>query len=157
MQLDDSNPFQQTYTDAQKFTSGRNYKIGARELMNRGASAFEDDPNLERVRNAGRILSEREYRKDFEKGVKGYGYDLRATPGMATTQNAEKIKSDIQYRKEYETKMKGKGAFAMDSPQMKAAMAAQEKVDDGVKITDLDNNNSIIQYCIVFRAHRIID
>merc|ERR1711990_152048 len=125
IQLDDANPFQQTFTEAQKFTSGRNYKDQARELMARGAGAYEDDPTLERVRKAGRILSDREYKKDYEHGVKGYGYDLRATPGMGAQKNAEKIKSDVQYRKDYESKMKGKGNISMESPQMKAAIAAQ--------------------------------
>ena len=125
VQLDESNPFQQNFSDAQRFTSGRNYKTAAKELMSRGAACVEDDPNMERVRKAGRILSDREYRKDFEKGVKGYGYDLRSTPQMQAIKNAEKVKSDKNYKKQYEESMKGKGAFTMESPQMKAAMAAQ--------------------------------
>merc|ERR1712168_991826 len=123
--FDETNPFQQTFSDAQKFTSGRNYKTAAKELNARGCGTVEDDPTLERVRRAGRILSDREYKKDFEKGVNGYGYDLRTTPQMKALKNAEKIKSDVEYKKQYTESMKGKGGYTMESPQMKAAMAAQ--------------------------------
>ena len=123
--FDETNPFQQTFSDAQKFTSGRNYKTAAKELNARGCGTVEDDPTLERVRRAGRILSDREYKKDFEKGVKGYGYDLRTTPQMKALKNAELIKSDVEYKKQYTESMKGKGGYTMESPQMKAAMAAQ--------------------------------
>ena len=123
-QTDESNPFQATFLDAQKFTSGRNYKTSAKEIMRN--SCFEDDPTIDRVRNAGRILSEREYRQDFEKKMKGRGYDLHCTPLMASVKNANQIKSDKEYKKHYEENLKGRSAGdLMNTPAMKAAQAAQ--------------------------------
>ncbi|CBY41251.1 unnamed protein product, partial [Oikopleura dioica] len=124
-EADESNPFQQTYMEAQRFTSGRNYKTAAKESMK--ASCYEDDFNSERVKKAGKILSDREYRKDFEKTMKGYGYDLHMTPAMEAIRKANAIKSDKEYKKQYENELKGRSAGdVLQTPGMKAAMAAQQ-------------------------------
>jgi len=154
-QTDESNPFQATFLDAQKFTSGRNYKTSAKEIMRN--SCFEDDPAIDRVRNAGRILSEREYRKDFEKKMKGRGYDLHSTPFMDAVKKANKIKSDKEYKKQYEENLKGRTAGdLMDTPAMKAAKAAQELMK-GEGLGDIPEMIASNEKWVTARVSAILD
>ena len=156
-QAEENNPFQNTYTDAQKFTSGRNYKTQAKEIMTK--SCFEDDPAIDRVRNGQKILSDREYRKDFEKKMKGRGYDLHCTPFMASIKKANAIKSDKEYKKDFEG-LKGKSAGdIMDSPAMKAAKAAQalmKGVGDG-QLTDIPDMIATNDKWVTARVSAILD
>jgi len=154
-QTDETNPFQCTFTDAQKYTSGRNYKTGAKEIMRN--SCFEDDPAIDRVKNAGKILSDREYRRDFEKKMKGRGYDLHCTPHMAAIKKANAIKSDKEYKKSYEENLKGKSAGdLMDTPAMKAARAAQQLMK-GEQLQDVSDMIASNDKWVTARVSAILD
>uniref|UniRef100_A0A8C2FI40 Nebulin n=1 Tax=Cyprinus carpio TaxID=7962 RepID=A0A8C2FI40_CYPCA len=80
-------------------------------------------------KHATKIISEKEYRRDLEEGVKGKGLTvLEETPELLRAKNATQILCEREYKKSLEQEIKGKGmlALANDTPDFLRARNATD-------------------------------
>uniref|UniRef100_A0A3Q1JFV9 Nebulette n=1 Tax=Anabas testudineus TaxID=64144 RepID=A0A3Q1JFV9_ANATE len=79
---------------------------------NKGRSQMEfGDTQMYKVsKEAQKIQSEREYRRDYEEQMKGKALvDVDQTPGYLTARHASSLLSEKEYRKDLEQEVKGRG------------------------------------------------
>uniref|UniRef100_A0A665VJU1 Nebulette n=1 Tax=Echeneis naucrates TaxID=173247 RepID=A0A665VJU1_ECHNA len=79
---------------------------------NKGRSQMEfgDTQTYQVSKEAQKMQSEREYRRDYEEQVKGKALvDVEQTPGYLTARHASSLLSEKEYRKDLEQEVKGRG------------------------------------------------
>ncbi|XP_023181896.1 nebulette isoform X10 [Xiphophorus maculatus] len=86
------------------------YKEEYEKNKGRSLMEFGETQSYKVSKEAQKMQSEREYRRDFEEQVKGKALlEADQTPGFLTARNASSLLSEKEYRKDLEQEVKGRG------------------------------------------------
>uniref|UniRef100_A0A3B3TUU0 Nebulette n=1 Tax=Poecilia latipinna TaxID=48699 RepID=A0A3B3TUU0_9TELE len=86
------------------------YKEEYEKSKGRSLMEFGETQSYKVSKEAQKMQSEREYRRDFEEQVKGKALlEVDQTPGFLAARNASSLLSEKEYRRDLETEIMGKG------------------------------------------------
>uniref|UniRef100_A0A673AUE3 Nebulette n=1 Tax=Sphaeramia orbicularis TaxID=375764 RepID=A0A673AUE3_9TELE len=113
---------------------------------NKGRSQMEfGDTQTYRVsKEAQKMQSEREYRKDYEQQMKGKALvDVDQTPGYLTARHASSLLSEKEYRKDLEQEVKGRGLSGIgleETPELLRVKKANQILNQKEYRKDLERD-----------------
>uniref|UniRef100_A0A3B5Q3H6 Nebulette n=1 Tax=Xiphophorus maculatus TaxID=8083 RepID=A0A3B5Q3H6_XIPMA len=111
------------------------YKEEYEKNKGRSLMEFGETQSYKVSKEAQKMQSEREYRRDFEEQVKGKALlEADQTPGFLTARNASSLLSEKEYRRDLETEIMGKGmelsADVLEIQRATRASQIQSQVPD---------------------------
>uniref|UniRef100_A0A3Q2SU50 Nebulette n=1 Tax=Fundulus heteroclitus TaxID=8078 RepID=A0A3Q2SU50_FUNHE len=109
------------------------YKEEYEKNKGRSLMEFGETQSYKVSREAQKMQSEREYRRDFEEQVRGKALlDVDQTPAYLTARHASSLLSEKEYRRDLETEIVGKGmelsADVLEIQRAQRASAIQSQV-----------------------------
>uniref|UniRef100_A0A3B3XRE6 Nebulette n=1 Tax=Poecilia mexicana TaxID=48701 RepID=A0A3B3XRE6_9TELE len=118
------------------------YKEEYEKSKGRSLMEFGETQSYKISKEAQKMQSEREYRRDFEEQVKGKALlEADQTPGFLAARNASSLLSEKEYRRDLETEIIGKGmelsADILEIQRATRASQVQSQVPNHQALTGL--------------------
>uniref|UniRef100_A0A7N4NZI5 Nebulette n=1 Tax=Sarcophilus harrisii TaxID=9305 RepID=A0A7N4NZI5_SARHA len=116
------------------------YKEDYEKAKGKSLLEFVDTPSYQASKEAQKMQSEKIYRKDFEKAIKGRpSMDLDKTPEFLHVKYVTNLLKEKEYRKDLENEIKGKGMeLSSEIPDIQRAKRASEMASEKEYKKDLE-------------------